>query len=234
MPRDLFGDVTRPSISIGNRKWYTLPLSLFSHSAIVLVIVAIPILAPAVMPSVFADDDMTLITTILPPTPLPPRLKQPEPNDPLPVDPSVAPVNAPTGFAKEPELLRDPAGDSPAGIIVGGIDTNSAVLAPPPVIEAPPPGPVRVGGSVRPPVKTRHVDPVYPQIALMSRVQGIVIIEATLGADGRVLDARVLRSEPLLKQAALDAVSQWQFTPTLLNGVPVPVIMTVSVIFTLK
>ena len=57
MPRDLFGDVTRPSISIGNRKWYTVPLSLLSHSAIVAMFMVIPILAPAVMPSVFADDD---------------------------------------------------------------------------------------------------------------------------------------------------------------------------------
>jgi hypothetical protein len=58
MPRDLFGNVTRPSISIGNRKWYTLPLSLFSHSAIVAILIALPILAPSVMPSVFADNDV--------------------------------------------------------------------------------------------------------------------------------------------------------------------------------
>ena len=57
---------------------------------------------------------------------------------------------------------------------------------------------------------------------------------ATIGADGRVKDAKVLRSIPLLDQAALDAVKQWQFTPTLLNGVPVPVIMTVTVNFTLQ
>ena len=60
-------------------------------------------------------------------------------------------------------------------------------------------------------------------------MQGIVIIEATIGEDGRVINARILRSVPLLDQAALDAVRQWQFTPTLLNGVPVPVIMTVTV-----
>ena len=60
------------------------------------------------------------------------------------------------------------------------------------------------------------------------------IIEATIGPDGAVKDAKVLRSIPLLDQAALDAVRQWQFTPTLLNGVPVPVIMTVTVQFTLS
>ena len=76
--------------------------------------------------------------------------------------------------------------------------------------------------------------PVYPPIAQAARVQGIVIIEATIGADGRVVNARILRSVPLLDQAALDAVRQWQYTPTLLNGVPVPVIMTVTVKFTLS
>ena len=65
-------------------------------------------------------------------------------------------------------------------------------------------------------------------------MQGIVIIEATIGADGRVTNARILRSVPLLDQAAIDAVRQWEFTPTLLNGVPVPVVMTVTVNFTLK
>ena len=60
-----------------------------------------------------------------------------------------------------------------------------------------------------------------------------MIIEARIEGDGHVSDARVLRSIPLLDAAALDAVKQWQYTPTLLNGVPVPVIMTVTVNFTL-
>ena len=74
----------------------------------------------------------------------------------------------------------------------------------------------------------------YPPIAQSARVQGVVIIEATIGVDGRVTQAKVLRGQPLLDQAALDAVKQWQFTPTLLNNVPVPVIMTVTVNFTLQ
>jgi periplasmic protein TonB len=60
-----------------------------------------------------------------------------------------------------------------------------------------------------------------------------VILETLIGANGRVEDARVLRSIPLLDQAALDAVRQWEFTPTLLNGNPVPVIMTTTVQFSL-
>jgi protein TonB len=90
-----------------------------------------------------------------------------------------------------------------------------------------------VGGTVRQPQKVYDVKPVYPQLALISRVEGVVIIEATIGADGRVVNARVLRTAHLLDSAALEAVRQWEFTPTLLNGVPVPVIMTVTVAFQL-
>jgi TonB family protein len=77
------------------------------------------------------------------------------------------------------------------------------------------------------------VKPVYPPTALASHVQGIVILEATIGTDGKVEDAKVIRSIPLLDQAALDAVRQWEFTPTLLAGVPVPVVMTLTVNFSL-
>jgi|KBSMisStaDraftv2_1062788.scaffolds.fasta_scaffold05879_4 TonB family protein len=94
--------------------------------------------------------------------------------------------------------------------------------------------PVRVGGPVSPPKKTKDVRAVYPPIAQSARVQGVVILEVTIGIDGRVQDAKVLRSIPMLDAAALDAVKQWEFTPTMLNGAPVPVMMTVTVNFTLQ
>jgi protein TonB len=93
---------------------------------------------------------------------------------------------------------------------------------------------VRVGGLIKQPVKTKDVKPIYPAIAQSARVQGVVIIEAVIGTNGKVTDVRVLRGQPLLDQAALDAVKQWEYTPTLLNGVPTPVIMTVTVNFTLS
>ena len=93
--------------------------------------------------------------------------------------------------------------------------------------------PVRVGGAVRAPTQISKVAPVYPPIALSAQVSGVVILEALIGVDGRVSDAKVLRSIPLLDQAALDAVRQWVYTPTLLNGVPVPIVMTVTVTFVL-
>jgi protein TonB len=153
------------------------------------------------------------------------------------VNPNAAPVQAPSQIKPESGLnsgLEGVQGGVEGGVpggVVGGVVGGLPEAPPPP---PPPQAPVRVGGNIKPPTKTRDVKPVYPAIAQSARVQGVVIIEATIGPDGRVKDAKVLRSIPLLDQAALDAVKQWEFTPTLLNGVPVPVIMTVTVNFTLQ
>ena len=93
--------------------------------------------------------------------------------------------------------------------------------------------PIRVGGNIRTPTKIKDVKPVFPAEAQAARVQGVVILEAVIDDQGNIANARVLRSIPLLDSAALSAVSQWQFTPTLLNGAAVGVIMTVTVNFTL-
>ena len=94
--------------------------------------------------------------------------------------------------------------------------------------------PIRVGGNIAPPTKIRDVRPVYPQEALANKVAGVVIVQATIDGEGKVRDARVLRSIPLLDAAAVEAVRQWEFTPTLLNGVPKPVIMVLTINFTLE
>jgi TonB family protein len=88
---------------------------------------------------------------------------------------------------------------------------------------------VRVGGGIREPRKLKNVAPDYPEIAKQARVQGVVILEATIGPRGNVTSVTVLRGIPLLDDAAITAVKQWVYEPTLLNGVPVPVIMTVTV-----
>jgi protein TonB len=177
-------------------------------------------------------------TTAPPPLPPPPA---PAPEAQVPVAPPVAaasPVSKPrAGPAQPPGATaagdrRTPPGTKP--------DTPTARRAEPTLPAAPPEAasnssqPVRVGGNIATPTKVRDVPPVYPPLAIQARVQGVVIIEATIGKDGAVDGARVLRSIPLLDPAALEAVRQWQFTPTLLNGVPVPVIMTVTVQFSLK
>lgn len=75
--------------------------------------------------------------------------------------------------------------------------------------------------------------PVYPPVAYEAKVQGVVILEAVIDTQGDVVNAKILRGVPLLDAAALEAVKQWQFAPTLMNGAPVPVIMTVTVNFRL-
>lgn len=100
-------------------------------------------------------------------------------------------------------------------------------------VSGPPSAAVRVGGDVREPRKVRDVRPEYPPAALAAGVSGVVILEVNIGETGDVTQARVLRSVPLLDQAALDAVHQWKYTPTVLNNAPVAVIMTITVNFSL-
>jgi TonB family protein len=93
---------------------------------------------------------------------------------------------------------------------------------------------VRVGGDVKPPVKTKNVAPVYPSYAKQTRLQGVVMLDVTIGTDGKVKDVKVLRSVKGLDDAAVVAVRAWEFKPTMVNGQVVQVIMTVPVIFTLE
>ena len=94
-------------------------------------------------------------------------------------------------------------------------------------------GAIRVGGNIKPPAKIQDVRPIYPADARDAGVQGVVVMEIRIEGDGQVSQARVVRSVPMLDEAALQAVQQWRFVPTLLNGAPVPVVMTVTVQFTL-
>src|SRR5262245_24893323 len=91
--------------------------------------------------------------------------------------------------------------------------------------------PIRVGSNVQESKLIHQVDPVYPDAAKTARISGIVILQVTVGVEGKVLEAKVLRGHPLLTQAALEAVRQWRYSPTVLNGEPVPVTATVSVRF---
>lgn len=148
-----------------------------------------------------------------------------------------APIEAPATIA--PETGRESsvagveggvAGGVAGGVVggvVGGVPSSGGAS-----------GPFRLGGggaaSIRAPRKIKEVKPVYPQSALPEQARGSVIIEAIIGTDGKVQDAKVLQSIPALDQAALEAVRQWEFAPSLLNGVPVAVIMTVVVNFAIQ
>lgn len=238
MPRDIFTDVTRPPARLGSQAWYTVPASIFTHAAIVAILVIIPLVVNDVMP--MPSPSMILVAAPPPPPP-PPEVVQPPvraTSQPAGVsNPDAAPITVPEKIGEElPTLPSLPNvqgvekfGPPQAGV-VGGPGLVGVPDPPAPTVVTP----IRPGGKVKYPEKVRDVRPIYPQIAIAARVEGTVIIEAIIGVDGRVKDARVLRSIPLLDRAALDAVNQWLFSPTLLNEVPVPVIITVTVAFKLQ
>jgi len=144
----------------------------------------------------------------------------------------VAPTEISDQIADEIGVFAESSEGVPFGISIGIPD--SAGDAPPEIRQAPPPAdPVRIGGQVTAPRKRHHVNPAYPTLAAAARVQGIVVLEATIDENGNVTNLSVLRSIPLLDGAALEAVAQWKYEPTLLNGSPVPILMSVSVRFEL-
>jgi periplasmic protein TonB len=155
------------------------------------------------------------------------------------VSQNAIPLKAPESIAPEPPGdLPEAVANGPNVIIGAPGDAVGDVIgpAPPPrrIAPAVPSAPLRPGGNVRPPQKVHHVAPTYPPIAQAARVSGTVILDALIAEDGSVRDVKVMRSVTLLDAAAIEAVRQWRFTPTLLNGVPVQVIMTVTVTFNLN
>lgn len=119
------------------------------------------------------------------------------------------------------------------GVIGGDPDSMGALPTPPDPPPVKPPQRVRVGGSVQHAILIRQVRPRYPAPALQARIQGTVILEAIIGRQGSVKNLRVISGHPLLIERALEAVSQWRYKPTLLNGVPVEVITRIAVRFNL-
>jgi periplasmic protein TonB len=236
----LFRDVVQPSIKVGDRRGYTVPLSIAAHALLIAAVIIVPLVTPdsSILPMPSAM--FAFVTAADPPAPpaAPPRVAVAQ--DPVPVaNPGVAPLDAPPDITPEPPIHATGALlnglENATGAVPGGGFEHSAAPPPPPPLaaSAATPAPVRPGGDIQRPTKIKDVPPVYPRIAQATHVQGVVIIEATIGPTGKVQDARILRSIPLLDAAALEAVRQWEYTPTLLNGVPVPVLMTVTISFTL-
>ena len=200
-------------------------LSFLAHSAMIGAATVVGILATTGLPEPPGSTSFIMAAAVASDVQSPPAARtQPSASA---TNPDAAPVEEPDGMTPVPRDLPDAAPDG-FGAIVGAGDPVGdlfGTLPPPPVL--------RVGGVVRPPQKVHHVAPVYPAIAQSSRVTGTVILEALIAEDGSVGDVKVLRSVALLDSAAVEAVRQWRFTPTLLNGVPVQVILVVTIAFTL-
>ena len=168
-----------------------------------------------------------------PPAPAPRRVSRPPRG-------SVVPLLVPTEETQAiepsmPEIETDGGciGCSPVGEGPGGPGDEDAVGDGPAGAPAAggEPRPVRVGGNIDPPRKTRHVDPVYPELAKQARLAATVILECVIDRDGRVQRVTVLRGHPLFDAAAVEAVREWTYRPTRLNGIAVEVVMTVTVRF---
>jgi protein TonB len=145
-----------------------------------------------------------------------------------------APIDVPDTIRAEESIDLGVEGGVPGGVeggvpggvvggVVGGLPTE---VVPPPEVK-----PVRVGGLVQAPKLVNRVEPLYPEIARAARTSAVLILEATVGADGRVRDVKVLRGQPLFDPSAVEAVRQWRYQPLLLNGIPVPFIVTITLKF---
>ena len=244
MPRDLFGTVASPPPPVRSRR--SSLVSIVVHSLAVAAALLFSLFDSNTLPMphealAYFEAAMPIAEVTLPSPPVAPRRDHP-------LDPALptiardsAPVVAPQGITSENGIeaavsAQHRVGDGglagPAGTPIGVVRLDEPPPPPPP----PPPTdrPIRLHSGIKAPLNVNHVAPIYPVIAQRARVEGTVILEATIDTQGTVVSAKVLRSIPLLDAAALEAVGQWRFTPALLNGVAVPVIMTVTVRFTLR
>lgn len=246
MKSQLFQDLVLSSASgKGRRRTRGLPYSLALHGAALGALLLLPLLGEDRLP--FPEPDVFKGPVVYAAS-LPAGGGNPAPRSRVPgrsvpvrsarpsfVPPSENPVPEPPGptGTLEPSLVGACFGDECEGEGGGtrpgpggapGIDSN----------EPPPARVVRVGTDVQPPTKVHDLAPVYPHLAKRIGVQGIVIVECMIAPNGRVVDARVVSGHLLLDQAALDAVNRWVYTPTRVNGVPVAVLMTVTVKFQLR
>lgn len=238
MPADLFDPGSRPA-TLGARRRLTVTTSVAIHGIVVLLLVVMPLLGGVSMPAAMDRIHAFVAPPALPPPPAvqPPAAARPA----TAANPKAAPLHAPDTIAPEVSVpvpgVPEVPGALPVGPgysvprVPGGIgDVALSRPAPPPQRREP----VRPGGDVQFPKRVVYVAPVYPGIAQSARVEGTVILEAIIDETGAVTNLRVLRSISLLDAAAKEAVGKWRYSPTTLNGVRVPIVMTVTVTFTLK
>jgi periplasmic protein TonB len=226
-------------------------VSVAVHSFVLSAAVLVPLLLATeklpVVPTMMAF----VVSPVAPPPPPPPplakaaaRTAEARPAPMATTNPNAAPIEAPADITPEPAFSSSDsfggeggveggvAGGIPGGIVGGLVDAPPA--SPPPPAAAPSAQPVRVGGQISAPELLQRVEPVYPDIAVMAKVTGTVILEAVVATDGTVESVKVLRPVKFLDQAALAAVKQWRYKPLILNGVPTPFVLTVTLTFSIR
>ena len=253
------GSMQRP---FQDRKVVPTVVSIAGH-LLVAVVVAVPLLyATGQLPRVPTMMAFVAAPPLLPPPPPPMFLSASASSRPAAVSRSAAPavpmpralaapavpavpIEAPLAITQEtgvPAMTdRSGAEGGGEGGLAGG-DVGSLLggklaaepLAQPAPSPPPPLRPVRVGALIKAPELIQRVQPTYPDIAVAVQVEGTVILEATVDAEGQVATVRVLASPShLLDAAAVEAVKQWRYAPLLLNGTPAPFVLTVTVNFAL-
>jgi protein TonB len=232
----------RERVGLESRRWLTVPLSLAAHAMLVSSLVLVPLLSGDALPehSISSVRAFFVEPSLAPPPPPPPPKSVSVPTKmksnakPQETAALTAPAIVPDHV--EPDLgsdlgILDGVPEGVEGGVAGGV-AGGIVGGLPEV--APPPPPVRIGGAIKEPRKLKHIDPEYPPVALAARIQGVVVLECLISPEGRVTEVKVVNGLPLLSEAAVTAVRQWIYTPTLMNGVPMPALMTLTVRFGLR
>jgi protein TonB len=236
--------VTEPEKHAG-RTTTTLVISILLHTALVLAVAILPLMFYDYLPSqealkAFFVAPLEVAPPPPPPPPPPagartvvraaPRVDMAQPQG------FVAPIEVPTEIKPEEGLDLGVEGGVPGGVeggvpggVVGGVVGGLPTEAPPPPAKV-----VRIGGQIKEPKKIRNVAPIYPDLAVQSRVSALVILEAEVDTRGYVRGAKVLRGHPLFDEAAIEAVKQWRYQPLLLNGEPTGFVLTVTINFNLQ
>ena len=205
---------------------------------IVGVLILIPLIYTSALPKAFLT---TLLVAPPPPPPPPPPVQAM-----VKVKPIVHLIQgnklmAPREIPKDVNVLKEAApppdlgqqNSAFAGLAGQGIMVGSPIAAAPPPPKPVTPTRIKQGGNVTAASIISQTRPVYPALARQARIQGNVVLHAIIDKNGNVAQLEVVSGHPLLVQAALDAVRQWRYKPTLLNGDPVEVDTTITVTFTM-
>jgi protein TonB len=251
LPRTLRKEATmfQDALYLPQKDWRAraaaLPLAALIHAVALTLLVAVPLLRVGDLPRVDVSD--ILVVPALPATPLPPpraRAGDPGAHTRVRRAPAVTgdawrfiPLVIPEGIVEEGFGAEGAEGGIPGGVDYGageGLPANLLGAGLYDLVGKPEEPALLAVGDIKPPRLVRRIEPAYPEIARQARREGVVILEATTDIFGRVTSVRILRSVPLLDEAALDAVRQWVYEPLLVNGRPRPVTFTVTVRFVLK
>ncbi|MGH9452608.1 MAG: energy transducer TonB [Terriglobia bacterium] len=221
-------------------KVWTVWVSALVQALILGVLILIPLIYTSALPSAM----MTTFLVAPPPPPPPPPPAVKVIVKPQPKFIQQGKLIAPTVIPKKIQMIKEEAQPDVGmtGGVPGGVPGGSAggvlggIIGGAPGGLPPPPKPVerlRIGGNVMAANLIRKVDPIYPQIAKTAHISGTVVLHAIIAKDGTIQELQFVSGPPLLMRAAMDAVRQWRYKPTLLNTQPVQVDTTITVIFNL-